>query len=147
MNWLKKLRHFDAIRVLAVMGKDADAQALQEIADKANWHLGFAANYESALEHLQREEYSVILCDRDWMSDPMGWCAAVQKLVAASPHGCVILTSTVKDDRLWQELTELGGYDVLIKPFQPEKVTRSIEFAWSHLKTRRQPTKPVGQCR
>jgi DNA-binding NtrC family response regulator len=137
MNWLKMVRRSDTIRVLAVMGKDADAQALHEIADKANWHLGFAASYESALEYLQREEYSVILCDRDWMAGRMGWGDAVQKLVAASPHGSVILTSTVKDDRLWQEFTELGGYDVLIKPFQPEKVTRSIEFAWAHLKTRR----------
>jgi len=137
MNWLKMLRHSDGIRVLAVMGKDGDGQALHDIAERAKWHLEFAPNYESALKQIEREEFAVILCDRDRTTGCQGWGDAVQKMVAASPHSCVILTSSVKDDHLWQELIELGGYDVLTKPFQAERVIRSVEFAWSHLRTKR----------
>jgi hypothetical protein len=37
---------------------------------------------------------------------------------------------------LWSEILNLGGYDVLVKPFGPPDVFRQITLAWEHWKER-----------
>jgi DNA-binding response OmpR family regulator len=46
----------------------------------------------------------------------------------------LIVTSPANDHGLWAELLSLGGYDVLIKPFQTDEVLRVLGVAldfWS----------------
>ena len=76
---------------------------------------------------MRRHEFAVILCDRDLAAS--NWREALAKLVATAPGSHVILASRVNDDQLWQEVIRLGGYDVLTKPFQQERVMRSINYA------------------
>jgi hypothetical protein len=42
----------------------------------------------------------------------------------------VIVSSRLADERLWAEVLNLGGYDVLGMPFEPEKVLRVADSAW-----------------
>ena len=135
MNWLTNIvqgirADDNVIRVLAVMAKDSDRQVLSQIGEKAKWHIEFASNYESAVELAGRRKFAVILCDRD-LSSAFNWREAVQKLAGIAPGSCVMLTSPVNDDVLWQEVIDRGGYDVLTKPFHEERVVRSVRFACS----------------
>jgi FixJ family two-component response regulator len=50
-------------------------------------------------------------------------------LLAAAERQCIILVSPVTDDYLWQAVIELGGYDVLTKPFREEKVVTVVHAA------------------
>lgn len=119
--------------MLAVMPNDSDRHALSRIADKAKWHIEFAANYDSAVELLRSHKFAVILCDRD-LSSAINWREAVEKLAGIAPGSSVMLTSPVNDDVLWQEVIDRGGYDVLTKPFHEERVVRSVRFACSSSK-------------
>jgi DNA-binding response OmpR family regulator len=41
----------------------------------------------------------------------------------------VIVASRLADERLWVEVLNLGGYNLLSKPFRPEEVVRTIHGA------------------
>ena len=52
--------------------------------------------------------------------------------IAALPQAiCVLLASSVADQYLWNQVIQHHGYDVVIKPFQPEDLRRAVTFAWS----------------
>jgi DNA-binding response OmpR family regulator len=42
----------------------------------------------------------------------------------------LIVTSERVDDRLWAEVLNLGGYDVLMKPLDSTEVGHVINLAW-----------------
>jgi hypothetical protein len=39
------------------------------------------------------------------------------------------VSSRVADDRLWAEVLNLGGYDLLTNPFAPAEVSRVVDLA------------------
>jgi hypothetical protein len=60
--------------------------------------------------------------------------------------------SRLADEYLWAEVLQLGGYDVLLKPFEEEEVARVALAAWLSWKRERgkgvakEPAKPSGQA-
>lgn len=136
MSWIQEfVSHLRGVpkpgtggRVLAIMPKDRNAEVLSEIASGCSWALDFQTSYDSALDMVKREPPPVILYDRD-LALPATWKARIQNLARSAPDSCVILLSSEKDDQLWQYVIQLGGFDVLTKPFQRERVLRAIEFA------------------
>ena len=100
-----------------------------------NWPRNFAKTCDQARSALDQLQAPVIFCDRDLKGGE--WRDVVQVL-ASSPHrACVILTSRVVDDYLWNEVVQRGGYDVLPKPLREEDVVRAVRLAWSYWNTAR----------
>ena len=63
-----------------------------------------------------------ILADGDWR-DILGD-------LQSGPHDPpLIVVSRLADDRLWSEVLNLGGYDLLVKPFVASEVTRVVRMA------------------
>jgi DNA-binding response OmpR family regulator len=50
----------------------------------------------------------------------------------------LIVCSLLADDRLWAEVLNIGGYDVLMKPFLPIEVTRVVRMAARQVRWKRQ---------
>jgi FixJ family two-component response regulator len=72
---------------------------------------------------------SIVMCEHDL--SPGSWKELldfVQRLPAPPP---VIVTSRMADERMWAEVLNLGGYDVLAKPLNSEEVVRTVTSAWS----------------
>ena len=42
----------------------------------------------------------------------------------------LIVADRLADDALWAEVLNLGGYDLLMTPFEPEEVWRVVSMAW-----------------
>ena len=42
----------------------------------------------------------------------------------------LIVADRLADDALWAEVLNLGGYDLLMTPFEPEEVLRVVSMAW-----------------
>jgi DNA-binding response OmpR family regulator len=42
----------------------------------------------------------------------------------------MVVASRLADERLWAEVLNLGGYDLLVKPFNSIEVIRSMSLAW-----------------
>ena len=129
MRWLRSFwRGSGSIRILAVMPRTPDSHTLSQIAAKERWRVEFAKNPAAALRLMERERFPVILCDRD-VDGASDWRASLDSLASAAPRACLILTAPSNNDTLWQEVISHGGFDVLTKPFQEQRVIRAIYSA------------------
>jgi DNA-binding response OmpR family regulator len=118
------------VRVLAVSPKESEASALAYILGHSAWTLSTACDLASARQLLSQHLVHVVLCDPTlpdgtWhnMLDVLGELPEPPQLIVTAHHA---------DDRLWAEVLNLGAWDVLVKPFHPKEVYRTIHLAWRH---------------
>ena len=118
-----------SVRLLAVT-QDADGWGhLREIAARFGWLLLWATSCEKAIHLIERDAISLAVCDRDLPGED--WRTVVQRIASLQRPVCVLLASSVCDDYLWKEVAQHGGFDVLAKPFEAERVGRAVKLAWS----------------
>jgi DNA-binding response OmpR family regulator len=85
---------------------------------------------QEALTAIAARDLDVILCEA---SLPDGnWKGLLERFSCSANPPYLIVTSRLADERLWAEVLNLGGYDVLAKPFNPEEVYRVVELACAH---------------
>jgi len=83
----------------------------------------------AAASALRGNRVSIVMCEYDLL--PGSWMELLDvadRLPAPLP---VIVTSRTADERMWAEVLNMGGYDVLLKPFRSEEVIRTLTSAWS----------------
>jgi FixJ family two-component response regulator len=127
------------LTALAIITSHADRTQLERIFEKAGWNIVFDDGIEAAADKRHMPIPVIVLYDRDLPS--VDWRQAVQQLASGQPRRGVILASSVVDDYLWEEVIQLGGYDVLSKPFREDEVIHAIEFAWAAI-TKSLPSAP-----
>ena len=106
----------------------ADRLRLREILSRRNWELHEASDRSEALAFLRGQSVPVLLCERhhrdgSW-EDPLGAAARLR------PPPNLIVFSRLAGDSLWAEVLNMGRFDVLITPFEPEEVLRVTFAAW-----------------
>lgn len=120
------------VTVLAVSSNKEDLSTLHEILHHSNWAVREAANCHQALDVLHHQPASVIVCDHKL---PDGTWRDIQGAVTSLPWPPpVVVSSRHADDRMWAEVLNLGGYDVLPEPFDGPEVIRILSLAWLHWK-------------
>jgi response regulator RpfG family c-di-GMP phosphodiesterase len=125
------------IAIVALVVSEHDRSVLTRVAGQEQWDLLIVESCAEAWAVMNQSIAPIILYDRNWPATE--WRAVVQKL-ASSPHrACVVLTSGVVDDRLRQELTRCGGYEILVKPLREESVTRVVKLALSYWRSAAKP--------
>jgi len=67
---------------------------------------------------------SVVLCDAELPDG--GWRDVMRSLGTMADPPLLIVAARVADDRLWAEVLNEGGHDVLAKPFRAPEVLHSI---------------------
>ena len=94
-----------------------------------------AANLEEAQSLLAREEIPVVLCERD--AAGVDWKYAVRMLAAAPCRPSVLLLAPPGMQPGWEEVTAVGGYDVITEPVNASSLMQAIRSAQSHWRNRR----------
>ena len=117
------------IAVLAVTPWPEDRECLRQVASRTGWEVVSAASSEEALAILKKRPIPVILCDRDLPG--IGWRDTLAKFLEPAAARCVVLISAVNDEYLLREVVHLGGYDVILKPLQEDRVVSAIQLAWN----------------
>jgi two-component system response regulator HydG len=116
------------VRILAVSTQTTDVLSLARIFDHSTWSFDSATSLTAALRFLAKNSVEVVLCDR---SLPDGtWRDLLNSVTMLEHPPQLIVTAHDADDRLWAEVLNLGAYDVLIKPYQPKEVFRTVGNAW-----------------
>lgn len=111
-----------------------DRILLPEILKHRNWQWHNSQGCREALELLERHAVAVLLCERD---QPDGcWQDLLDGAAKLAAPPSLIVFSRLADEYLWAEVLNLGGYDVLIKPFDPEEVLRVTSSALRSWKDR-----------
>src|SRR5687768_14714457 len=120
---------FENIALLLVTPSADDENAVRKIIktptiSPAISKISRCAGVEETLQKLDSITPAVVLCERDL---PDGsWKAILNACEAMEKAPLVVVLSRHADDRLWAEVLNLGGYDVLSKPFDATEVTRVV---------------------
>jgi CheY-like chemotaxis protein len=108
------------IRVLSVSRYPDDHATLRRILSGLPWVVSAVANCRQAVGQMSREEISVIFCES--LLEDGTWKSILGHIRGIAHPPLLVVTSRVADEHLWAEVLNLGGYDVLAKPFNPEEV-------------------------
>jgi len=108
----------------------ADLLQLRQILSPGNWKLHGASNCGEALALLHGQSFSVLLCERQHADG--SWEDLLDTTAALASPSNVIEFSRLADESLRAEVLNMGGFDVLITPFEPQEVLRVTFAAWSH---------------
>jgi DNA-binding response OmpR family regulator len=114
--------------VLAVSPLPADRVRLREILSQNNWKLHEASDCCEAVALLRDQSVPVLLCERDHADGNWEDLLKATARLPAPPN--LIVFSRLADESLWARVLNLGGFDVLMTPFEPEEVLRVTFSAW-----------------
>lgn len=116
------------VTVLSVSGSEADNRSLGHLFRHTKWTLLQSRSCSEAIGLLKQNPVPVVICD---VSLPDGNWKDVLSGAAQLPHPPLfIVTSRLADDRLWAEVMDSGGYDVLEKPLNQSELVRVVSLAW-----------------
>ncbi len=116
-------------RILSISEFQSDHTALRRIIDNTQWRLATADSCGEALQKLGYLDVLVVFCEG---SLPDGnWKDVLESIKAFRESPLLVVTSRLADEPLWAEVLNLGGYDVLSKPFVEDEVLRVLASIWS----------------
>jgi DNA-binding response OmpR family regulator len=108
--------------VLSVSPVPQDHLMLRHALDSAKWRVVAVATRRGALERLRVNTVSVIVCES--VLEDGTWRDLLDHNRDGTP---LIVTSRLADEYLWSEVLNLGGYDVLAKPFSDREVRHVLQ--------------------
>jgi DNA-binding response OmpR family regulator len=127
----REVRHHvdedDRIAILAVLTDRQDTD-LQRVIAHTRWQLKVVHSVAEAVDAISTFPVSVVLCDRQL--DDGDWLDIVSATDNVNPHPPTIVLSDRHDDRLWAEVLNCGGYDVLLRPLNAREVYSLVPMAW-----------------
>jgi len=110
--------------VVVVSDDKEDHGTLDGILGQNGWSLRHCANCAQARAALRQYRNSVIVTERRL---PDGNWRDILELTGGD--GVVVVACKYADEELWAEVLNVGGYDLLLKPFNGSEVTRVIASA------------------
>jgi DNA-binding NtrC family response regulator len=113
--------------ILSVSAAAEDHIAVRKSLPDISCWVQTAESCHTAFESLRYGRISIVVCERDL---PDGNWRDVLEWVGSPPEGpFVIVTSRLADEWLWAEVLNLGGFDLLAKPFNAEETRHVLETA------------------
>lgn len=116
------------VSVLAISALREDHLALRDAFRHRRWRIWFARNWREGRILLAEHRIPVILCE-DKLPDAT-WKDVLGEVASLPKAPILIVLSPLADDLLWAEVLNLGGYDMLIKPFDSGEVFHVVGLAW-----------------
>jgi FixJ family two-component response regulator len=94
------------------------------------------------VSHIRANPAAVVITDAN-LSDG-NWKDVLHHLTQQPSPPPLIVAAHHADDRLWMEVLNSGGYNLLGKPFQVQEVFRVISMAWLHGRKREKAVAQAG---
>lgn len=119
------VRPGEDITLLVLSPDNEDAADLRRIFHHRDWRVVACREFSTSDRLLKSA--SIVLCERDL---PDGnWKNVLNSLSSIDNPPLLIVMSRHADELLWAEVLNLGGYDVLQKPFETVEVMRVVSMA------------------
>ena len=107
----------------------ADGIRLREIRSRGNLKLHEASDCREALALSRDKSVPVLRCERDHAGGNWEDLLNATASLTATPN--LIVFSRLADESVWAKVLNLGGFDMLMTPFEPAEVLRVAFSAWS----------------
>ncbi len=131
------------LRILSIASQPADHTCLKTAVGGTAWEIQEASSYREATKALCAERFPVIVCEQRLMDG--SWKDILGQVCMLHNAPRLLVTAADPDDRLWAEVLNMGGFDVLLKPLRASEVTRVIDFAYRSWEAERS-RKPAGRA-
>jgi len=119
------------VDAVAILPLPEDRLLLSEIFRQSSWQLDMAESLGDGRVLLNDPRKGVVLTGCHLPDG--GWRDVLHEVERRPIHvPPVIVVSRVADERLWAEVLNLRGYDVLATPFHADEVRWAIQAAWRH---------------
>ena len=134
--------------ILLVSPCAEDHTTLKSLLQASGWSINSCSGAMDSIQQIASRRPALIICERDL---PDGnWRTVLAACEASASSPLMLVVSRHADENLWAEVLNLGGYDVLMKPFDKAELTRVVGTAWRQWLSRL-PEGPVdsppGQAR
>lgn len=117
------------ITLLAINLNKEDRQSLEHILDQDCWTVHGARSLREATT-LLRERPNLVVCEKDL---PDGcWQDVFREASVLDDPPPIVVVSRHADERLWADVLDFGGYDVLPEPFEGSETRRVMQMAVRH---------------
>lgn len=126
----------EAVSVLSVSPSEDDRVLLAHVFSHSNWKLDHVGSCADAIAFAKRGGVGVIISATELPDGSWQDIFNAFKDQPAPPR--VIVASHLADDKLWADVLDMGGYDVLGKPFEQSEVIRVVSLAWRQWKHERE---------
>jgi DNA-binding response OmpR family regulator len=120
------------VTVLALSPLEQDHLLLRAIFSHTRWQIHSVRSWAEAKVFLAEHPMPVVIAERE-LGDAT-WRDVLAGFAEFDDPPALIVTSRQADEYLWAEVLNLGGYDVLMKPFDATEVYRVISLAWLNWK-------------
>jgi DNA-binding response OmpR family regulator len=117
----------EPVLILHITGVDAHHISLRGILQLPDWRLHHIRHYREARKFLMSAPVAIVLSDAV-LSDG-DWRGLLQETRRLAEPPPLVVASRLADERLWAEVLNLGGHDVLAMPFDAHEVRRVMESA------------------
>jgi PleD family two-component response regulator len=125
-NSRKPMNHIQPLKygILSISSAPEDHNTLRDILNDSPWQIVRSRTCKEAIARLCRQHIPVVICDSDL---PDGtWRDVLNRINTLTHRPVLIVTSRLADDYLWAEVLNLGGYNVLAKPFRESEVKHVV---------------------
>ena len=123
----------EARSVLATLTSGEDRGSLVRILASAEWDLRFAPSLQEAEAVACASPIGVVISNAR-LADGHSWKDLLEVVQSLPSAPQLIVADRLADEVLWAEVLNLGGYDLLMTPFQPQEVLRVVLMAWEFRK-------------
>ena len=124
---MQSLRKAQNPLILMIGLSDEECLPIRTGAADGGWRTQEAHGYREAILQLCRENAPVIVCASKL---PDGaWEDILSATATQTVRPRIIVVSRSADERLWVDVLNSGGFDVLASPYQEREIRRCIELA------------------
>src|SRR5947199_2673412 len=111
-----------SLRVALVLSDLADREALRALYARSGWSAYTAATVREAARLLEADRMDLIVCDYA-LAD--GSWRDILAITGSRASDCpMVVASRFADEHMWAEVLNLGGFDMLAKPFDAQDILR-----------------------
>jgi DNA-binding response OmpR family regulator len=110
-----------ASAVLAITACEEDRAVLGRILCPPEWDLCAVRSCQEAWTALMGTRFAAVISDSEF-PDGLDWKEVLRQTLEIPERPPLIVTSRLADDRLWAEVLNLGGFDLLLKPLDGREV-------------------------
>ena len=113
-----------------VSKSEADCRTLREVAAMVSQSVVSCAGVQEARRAIRRHDPKMVVCDAQ-VAESGSWRELLEEAQAA--QSLMLVVSRHADERLWAEVLNLGGFEVLALPFEREELRRALSSALQHV--------------
>jgi DNA-binding response OmpR family regulator len=117
--------------VIASVASRQDQTCLRNTLALPPWQIRFTQSLIALDDAARTVSTGVVITDRQLM-DGSSWKDVLTSLDRHLDPPQLIVADRLADEALWAEVLNLGGYDLLISPFDPGELQRVVTLAWEY---------------